>query len=570
MTIAKRARQIRGIVLHLLRVLMFVAVIILIHLQHSRDADAPRLADLEIQYLQRFYPSAATVRWNDRSGESLAIFDEEGQPLGFVLQTSPQSDHLKGFSGPTNTLIAFDDRERIVGIDILSSEDTEDHVAYVLKDDSFLTGFDGLNWEEAARLGRLDGVSGATLTSLTILESIILRLSGNRTSLRFPGPLPVADAELLFRKAGIVEGNSTGNSLWRVKTIQGDHLGVILKTTPHADNVIGYQGPTESLIGLDLEDRVVGIALGNSYDNQTYVDYAREDKRLATFFNGLTLDELAAIDLVEREFEGVAGATMTSRAVAQGIVIAAGAHLASQASSTGLGRTGRYFSFSWTIRDLGTACLIAIGILIAFTHLRGKKSVRVGFQLLLIVYLGLVNGDMISQAMVVGWAQNGVPWRHAGGLILLTFTALMIPITTKRNVYCTHLCPHGAVQQLLKNRLPWRGRLSTRFIKLLKLIPYMLLAWCVVVAMLALTFNLVDIEPFDAWVFRVAGVPTIAIAIVGLTASLFVPMAYCRYGCPTGAMLDYLRFGGRSGQWVRRDWFALSLLVLALVLRFLS
>ena len=59
--------------------------------------------------------------------------------------------------------------------------------------------------------------------------------------------------------------------------------------------------------------------------------------------------------------------------------------------------------------------------------------------------------------------------------------------------------------------------------------------------MLSLPVSLVDIEPFDAWVFRVAGWATITVAIVGLVASLFVPMAYCRYGCPTGALLKFLQ-----------------------------
>ncbi|MEJ6524143.1 MAG: hypothetical protein QNL65_08200, partial [Opitutales bacterium] len=45
------------------------------------------------------------------------------------------------------------------------------------------------------------------------------------------------------------------------------------------------------------------------------------------------------------------------------------------------------------------------------------------------------------------------------------------------------------------------------------------------------------LEPFDGYVWEVAGVVTIAIALISLHTSAFVPMAYCRYGCPTGAML---------------------------------
>ena len=34
----------------------------------------------------------------------------------------------------------------------------------------------------------------------------------------------------------------------------------------------------------------------------------------------------------------------------------------------------------------------------------------------LVVYLGFVNGGLISQAMFVGWSKNGIPWLAAAGL----------------------------------------------------------------------------------------------------------------------------------------------------------
>jgi polyferredoxin len=102
---------------------------------------------------------------------------------------------------------------------------------------------------------------------------------------------------------------------------------------------------------------------------------------------------------------------------------------------------------------------------------------------------------------------------------------------------------------------------------LLSLLPPALLTLSVMVAMTSLTFSLVDIEPFDAWVFRIAGWATITVAVAGLAASLFLPMAYCRFGCPTGTLIGYLRFNSRSDRWGRRDWLALSITIFALGLR---
>jgi polyferredoxin len=85
--------------------------------------------------------------------------------------------------------------------------------------------------------------------------------------------------------------------------------------------------------------------------------------------------------------------------------------------------------------------------------------------------------------------------------------------------------------------------------------------------MLHLPVSLAGIEPFDAFLFRIAGWATLVIALVGLVAAALVPMAYCRFGCPTGAMLDYLRYSARSDRFTRRDVVALALLALAVVIR---
>jgi polyferredoxin len=73
------------------------------------------------------------------------------------------------------------------------------------------------------------------------------------------------------------------------------------------------------------------------------------------------------------------------------------------------------------------------------------------------------------------------------------------------------------------------------------------------------------LEPFDAYVFRVAGWASLAIALTGLIASLFQPLAYCKYACPTGALFKLIRFTGDADRLGVRDWIAASLLVAGIV-----
>jgi len=315
-------------------------------------------------------------------------------------------------------------------------------------------------------------------------------------------------------------------------------------------------------IGFDTAGSALGIVLGNTYDNEKYVTYVREDDYFLGLFNSKQLSELAVLDLEQEEVEGVSGATMTSMAVAHSVVAAAQQHqLAVQRAAERPPPDGP--QWKWKMRDLGTLAVIVFGLVVAFSPLRGNVYARWLLQLVLVGYLGFINGDLVSQAMLVGWAKSGIPLGKAGGLVMLTAAALIVPITTRRNVYCSHLCPHGAAQQILRRRLKWQWRVPRKWVPYLKLVPGLLLGWCTIVGLSSLRFSLVDIEPFDAWVFRVAGWATITIAVVGLLAALFVPMAYCRYGCPTGALLGFLRFNTRSDQWSRRDWLAVGLMVLA-------
>ena len=58
----------------------------------------------------------------------------------------------------------------------------------------------------------------------------------------------------------------------------------------------------------------------------------------------------------------------------------------------------------------------------------------------------------------------------------------------------------------------------------------------------------------------------IAVAVVGWVASFFVPQAYCRFGCPTGALLNFVRARGPIDRFSRRDGAALGLVAFAVVL----
>ena len=366
---------------------MFLAIIALIHQQSARftarrNSQPP--APLDVAAVRPFFPDGSSLDDHLRADGGRDVLNENGDALGYVIQTSPQADHVIGFSGPTNTLLAFSRDDAIVGAAILDSGDTRDHVAQVREDSAFLKSFAGMTWDDAARAGDVDAVSGATLTSLAIQESIIHRLGGSRPSLRFPEPLTVADALPLFEMAESVKQDDIYVPLWHVTSHAGDPLGTILRTSPAADNIVGYQGPTEARIGFDPGGRVVGISIGTSFDNEPYVTYVREDEYFLTLFNELVLQDFNASTFDELGVEGVSGATMTSMAVADGLIAAAQQHHQVVTAQPPPARPW----ITWSARDYGTAAVIVLGLVIALSPWRGNKYLRIGLQLVLIVLPG--------------------------------------------------------------------------------------------------------------------------------------------------------------------------------------
>lgn len=555
----------RAVVLHSARLAIVVAILVLIHLQHrqltARRASLPYV-DVPVARFQQVVPSA--VAWAEprvETGER-DLLSEEGSVVGTVIQTSPAGDDVVGFSGPTNSAILFDADNRIVRVMILGSEDTIEHVDAVESKPEFFRQYEGLTWEDAARLQDVDTVSGATLTSLAIVESISLRLGGGRPSLRFPDAPTCENIAVLFPECAKLVPHEGALSRWTVVDGDGKELGWILQTSPEADQIVGYQGPTNAFIGFTLTGDVVGVAIGASYDNEPYVGYVREDRYFRRLLEGKTLSELATIDPIEEQIEGVSGATMTSQAVVDG-VIAAAAKAEQRRQQEELAATQPQEAAGGFFPGWGTLAVIGGALVIGLTRLRSSRWLRVVWQVVLIAYLGLINGDLLSQAMLVGWARSGVPWANAVGLVALTVAAFLVPIITKRNLYCHHVCPHGAAQHFVRGRLLKPLQLPRRWDAVLRTIPVLLLLVVVGVGMTQAPFSLVNIEPFDAYVWHIAGGATIAIAVIGLVASLFVPLAYCRYGCPTGALLEFVRRTGRSDRWSKRDTCAVLLLAVA-------
>ncbi len=545
----------------LFRLAVVALALALVH--HSPARRALPVVSVTLADAQLLFPTASRMRRGDPALGLVDVFAVTGTFLGSLVRTSPSTDDLVGYTGPNDLLVALDPSQRIVAVTLMASADTDAHVIDVLRATRFWSGFERWSPHQGQPLA-IDAVAGSTLTSMAMTEAVERRLAGGGRSHRFPDGIALEEVVPLFRGAAHLGAAQLGNETLPVTDVSkpwiavtdgdGDVLGYVLRTSPVADNIRGYRGPTDVLVAVDASRQaVVAVRLRDSFDTPEHVDRIRDDDFLSRL-TGPTVSEWGSLDFERAGIEGVSGATQTSFAVADGIRQRLRQLESSDGESTATWITGR---------SLGLLAILIGATVMTFGRWSGRRRVRRAWQVVIVVALGLVLGDLISIALLAGWARHGVPIAGAPVVIGLVAVALLIPWGSGRQLYCHSVCPHGAVQEWLGSFRRLRVRISPRVRSLLRKLPGVLLATAFLIAFFAPRFELSTLEPFDAWSLGALAFVSAVIAGVGLFASIFEPMAYCRFACPTGALFGFLRTRGANDRFGRRDAVALLLLIVA-------
>lgn len=540
-----------------LRLFRLALLAIAAWLLHVASSSRPTPNDIPLAAVRAFFSDAAHLTASNDKLRSFSVIGKDGATLGTVLTTSPETDDLVGYSGPGNLLVALDGQGRVLGVQLLTSADTAAHVDEVRRADSFWKSFPG--WRPLSEpLPKIEAVAGSTLTSLAIVEAVEQRLTEKTRSRRFPQPLSLQEVQSFFADARDFQTDDPRPGWHRVFNTARATLGFVVRSSPHSDNVRGYRGPTESLAAISTDgNKVLAVKIRHSFDTPEYVDRVREDGDYLSSLANRTVEEWRQLDLAKAGIEGVSGATQTSYAVAEGLRQRFRADATQARAST--------YSSIPTLRTMALLLILGGACLLAFTPLRAKRRLRLLWQWILIGGFGLWLGDLLSLALFAGWSRHGIPWQTAPALVTLAAIALITPWVSRRNLYCQHLCPHGAAQEILGRFHRLHLPMAAPVRHSLGVIPLITLGVALFLSIVVVGFELTRLEPFDAWTLRTGALASGVLALTGLITSLFVPMAYCRFGCPTGLILNFLRTGGPYDRLCLKDAIALGLLVMGCV-----
>ena len=149
------------------------------------QGDSPVVASEIVSLL----PEAFKLRPDDSARDGLFVLDRAGRELGYVVRTQPACRDIIGYAGTTDALIVLDRDWKILGLKIHASEDTASYINDITLDRRFLKKWNGLTWDAAAGLdlkaAGIEGVSGSTMTSMAIAQSVKARLQLSRGLRRY-------------------------------------------------------------------------------------------------------------------------------------------------------------------------------------------------------------------------------------------------------------------------------------------------------------------------------------------------------------------------------------------------
>ncbi|MDF1824513.1 MAG: 4Fe-4S binding protein [Verrucomicrobiales bacterium] len=397
---------------------------------------------------------------------------------------------------------------------------------------------------------------------LAVLLAIAWLIRSHHERIRVQGdwPITVSEVKAFLPGAHRLKVDSGPRGGLDVVDAAGHRIGYAVRTLPDSRDIIGYSGPSDVLVVFDAEDKGVGIAFRQSYDTPSHVEDVKMEFLFMESWNGRAWDAISEIsDFNEAGIYGVSGATRTSEAVMESITH----RLAVTKGEDGLNRRVEFHG-----NDFALLAFLAGGCLFAFWKKKALQKWRWMYSVATIGLLGLWMGDLIAQSLVVGWIESRIPWEATPGLVVFVGAAFLLPWFTKQPVYCQFICPHGNLQRWMMKIVPatWKRPLPLDGKWIGRWIPVMLVVVVVAVSFLQLDFDLAGIEPFDAYLIKSAGIATICVAIAGLVISLFFPMAYCKYGCPTGWLLEFVRKRSGKARFGERDWMGLGLLSVAAII----
>ena len=360
-----------------------------------------------------------------------------------------------------------------------------------------------------------------------------------------------------LRNGGATElGRQGGQAYSTAVTANNDTLtvmpdgAIVVYTRLLAKDVQGYGGQVPLRIHIDKGGVVDSIEAEPNAESPDFFNHASS---LFGKWRGKTVDEAMA-----EEVDAVTGATFSSRAIIanmkRGLAYAkrhtelnkvskadffapdaAGSALGAAGSADGLGAFAS--AMGWTLGSFVALLVAMLGAIVPlFVNNRRWHYVQLALN---VVVLGLWTGTFLSYTLLMRFFSGGINIATFGTIaapFVMVWVAMLYPLIGRPGHYCANMCPFGSAQELAGKLTRRKLRLSPRLNRALNMFRNVLWGVLMVLMLTATWTAWMDYELFTAFLYTSASAWVIALAVLFLVLSVWVPRPYCRFVCPTGSL----------------------------------
>ena len=518
--------------------------------------------------------------------------NRELETIGYLFETPDMPPEEIGYSAPVDILVGMDLRGTITGLKILHYIESYKSIrGDFINSEYFPNQFEDKNIVEGFRIGRdVDGISRATITSWAVSRGI--RNAARRVAEAYLSDsefvsLTSADAVALQVLAAQTWDDMIDNGLvvnWTIIQPDGTELQLSLAFMGHdrlGELLVGDVDYSRAdreasarvsdgnmlLVGIDgnssqpFRQERLAVQQGESIypiERRRFVyvgsaDYGKIADRVR-FAGAMVLDP--AIDLTQPfdvlyntggrvgEFGTIAQTTYTVPTIP--LALALGQPVPPELlpeiddDLTAFQNEGLYASLindaPWL--DVGVLLLLMVLVMTAFLRKSAKiRWVTLGFTL---IYLGWMDGGFVSVSHITNFVKIGPSMFRSDlpQLLILVFTVVTTLFWGR--VFCSSLCPFGALQDFIAHFTPKRlqKELPQKIHDLAIYIKYAVLAFLIVMALSFTNLSLFQyFEPFGTIFYFSQSYLLWGILAAFIFATIVIPRFYCRYACPLGAAL---------------------------------
>ena len=516
----------------------------------------------------------------------------EPEVIGYLFETPDWPPEEIGYSGPIDVLVGMDLKGTIVDIKVLYYRESYKSIrGDFINSEYFPDQFKVKNIVDGFRVGRdIDGISRATISSWAVARGV--RNAARRVAQTYLSDsefvsLTSSDAlglrvleakswEEMIESGLVVEMNIEQPDQTVLKLtlafIGHDGLGELLvgsndysRAEREASNRV--QNGNMLLVGIDgdssrpfRQERLAVQQGDETYPIErrrfVYVGSADQGKIAdkVRFAGAMLLDP--AIDLNEPftvlyntggtigEFGTIASAQYQvppiPLALALGQTIPPELLPAIDKDLTEFENEGLYASLISDAPWDEVAALLVLFALVMTAFLRKNATIRWAALGCTLVYLGWLDGGFVSVSHITNGIKLG-PSLFLNDLpLLLIIVFTLVTTLFWGRIFCSSLCPFGALQDFIAHFLPrhFQRELPQAIHDKAIYIKYGVLVFLVVMALAYSELSLFQyFEPFGTIFYISQSLVLWLILLIFLLASVFVSRFYCRYVCSLGAAL---------------------------------